>query len=317
MTSGPSARDFWDREITAQTHVSWMEDPLIREAINARIGGREEPAWPIDWLDRWLAGRKFDRALSIGCGSGALERDLVKRGLCRVVDAFDGSPASLHIAQKTSVAEGLQRRIHYYAADFNEPALPSNHYDIVFFHQSAHHVAKLEKLFRRVLLSLKPGGLLYLDEYVGPSRHEWSEELLAPQQNAYLALAESLRTTERLALPIQEDDPSEAFRSGEIMEQLRIGFDVVAERPYGGTMLSVLYPALRRDALTPELVNRLIADEQRMLDAGALSFYTVVIAKPKRGVRKIAASLRYFTEPKVKRIAREVRARLSKAPSAA
>jgi SAM-dependent methyltransferase len=211
----------------------------------------------------------------------------------------------------------LQQAIHYYAADFNEPALPRNRYDIVFFHQSAHHVAKLEKVFRRVLHALKPDGLLYLDEYVGPSRHNWSEELLAPQQAAYRALPKSLRTRKRLSVPIQVDDPSEAFRSDEIMPQLRIGFDVVAERPYGGTLLSVIYPMLRRDAVTPELVQRLIADEQRMLDAGALSFYTVVVAKPKRGARKIAASLRYFAEPKLKRIAREIRARLSKAPSAA
>lgn len=302
-----SARDFWDREITAQTHVSWMEDPQIHEAINARIGAPGEPAWPIDWFERWLGARKFERALSIGCGSGALERDLVKRNLCRTVDAFDGSPASLRIARTTADAEGLGKRIHYYAADFNEPALPRRTYDVVFFHQSAHHVAKLEKLFRRILLALKPGGLLYLDEYVGPSRHEWTEELLAPQQSAYLALPESLRTTERLALPIQEDDPSEAFRSSEIMEQLRIGFDVVAERPYGGTLLSVLYPSLRREALTPEIVNMLINSEQRLLDAGALSFYTVVVARPKRLLAKTAASWRYFAEPKVKRVIREVR----------
>jgi SAM-dependent methyltransferase len=308
--SRQSAQAFWDREIVAPSHVSWMENLWVREAINARIGGAEQPAWPIDWFERWLGGRRFRRALSIGCGGGALERDLVRRGLCARVDAFDGSPVSLLAARKAADAEGLGGRIGYYAADFNEPALPRKTYDIVFFHQSAHHVAKLEKIYRAILRALVPGGLLYLDEYVGPSRSDWTEALLAPHGEVYARFPPEARRSERLALPIQEDDPSEAIRSSEIVPQLHVGFDIAAERPYGGTLLSVLYPSLQPSALTEETVRALIAEEQRMLDAGALSYYTVLVARPKRGPRKWLASAEYWFVPKAKRVMREIKARL-------
>lgn len=285
------ARDFWDHEICEQKHVSWMEHPTIREYINASIGGGH-PMWPFDWFQGWLSGRRFARALSIGCGGGALERDLVARGLCESIDAFDGSLASLHVARTTADKAGLGSRIRYFAADFNEPALPRGKYDVVFFHQSAHHVAKLEKLFRATLLALKPDGLLYLDEYVGPSRFDWSDGLLAPHRAVYASIPQELRILDTLPYPIQADDPSEAFRSSEIQTQMLVGFDVVARRPYGGTLLSVLYPALR-SGLSNAFMSRLIAEERRLLDAGIPSYYVVIVACPKRGLRKLVATANY------------------------
>ena len=121
--------------------------PLVREYINSSLG-EGTPVWPMDWLERVLKGRRFGRALSIGCGDGALERDLILRGLCQSVDAVDASLQSLHLARTAADAAGDHGRIRYFAADFNEPCLARSTYDIVFFQQSMHHVAKLEKLLR-------------------------------------------------------------------------------------------------------------------------------------------------------------------------
>src|SRR4051812_33765513 len=188
-----TAQGFWDREGIQPTHTSWMEDPAIREYVNQSIGGTTS-SWPINWLVDWLNGRRFERALSIGCGTGALERDLIRREMCGSVDAFDGSVVSLHVAREEAQRAGMGSRIRYFAMDFNEPVLARNGYDAVFFHQSAHHVRKLEKIFRAVLHALEPGGILYLDEYIGPSRHEWTMEGIAVQQSIYQALPEELRT---------------------------------------------------------------------------------------------------------------------------
>lgn len=308
MSDVTAAGGFWDREIVAQTHASWMEDPRIHERINERIG-RTEAMWPVDWFEQWLGGRRFERALSIGCGTGPLERDLVKRGLCRTVDAFDGSVHSLHVAARAAREAGAGDRIRYFAADFNEPSLPRRTYDIVFFHQSLHHVGKLEKLYRAVLRALKPGGLLYLDEYVGPSRTDWNDALVAPQRAVFSTIAPELRTMPELPLPIQPDDPSEAIRSGEIMEQLRIGFDVAELRGYGGNLLSVLYPLIDWHRAPAELLERLMREEDEWLKTMP-SYYAIVVARPATGVRRLYASWRWFLEPKLKRIARELRARM-------
>ncbi|HUP44422.1 MAG TPA: hypothetical protein VM779_02810, partial [Thermoanaerobaculia bacterium] len=197
---------------------------------------------------------------------------------------------------------GTQHRIRYFAADFNEPVLPPDTYDLVLFHQSAHHVAKLEKLYRAILLSMKAPALLYLDEYVGPSRADWDDRTMRPHRRIYASLPAAVRQLEDLPYPIQADDPSEAIRSSEIERQLRIGFRTVARRPYGGTLLSVLFPVLRSEALSDALVQRLIDEERRLLHDGAPSYYSVIVAEPRRGAAAAWANLHYFAVPKAKRL---------------
>jgi O-antigen biosynthesis protein len=309
VSGPPDARQFWDREILDQSHVSWLEHPLIRAYVNERMGG-----WSFDWFVRWLGSRRFERALSIGCGGGALERDLIERGICRSVDAFDGSVGSLRLARQAAVESGLADRIRYFASNFNEPVLPRRTYDLVLFHQSAHHVAKLEKLYRAVLRSMKSDAILYLDEYVGPSRTEWTDEVLAEHRRVFASLPPPVRDGERLPYPIQDDDPSEAIRSSEIEPQLTIGFKTLARQPYGGTLLSVIFPRLRAD-VSDHVVHGLIEEERRMLREGAVptgsAYYSIIVARPRRGLLRAYASIHYFAVPKLKRIVREIKSSMA------
>lgn len=301
------AAAFWDREVVDPTYVSWMANPAVRRYINASISG-DPDCWPIDWLLRTFPGLHVPSALSIGCGTGALERDLLARGICDRMTAFDGSQVSIDVARAEAGKANLSNRVTYFVADFNEPRLPANAYDAVFFHQSAHHVAKLEKIFRAVLRALKPGGMLYLDEFVGPSRTDWHGERLAALRAFYARLPREARLHEELPVPIKPEDPSEAIRSSEILPQLRIGFDVEHLRGYGGNILSVIFGNLRDH--NDDLVDRLIEAERQILRAGEPPFHAVIVARPKTGARKAFASARYFAVPKLKRIVREVRARL-------
>ena len=302
MSHVTRAGEFWDRELTSPIHTTgWMEDLRVRHRINAMIGGSER-LWPIEWLEREAGHRTFERALSIGCGTGALERQLIERGIAKSVDAFDGSLASLHVARKTADASGTGDRIRYFAHDFNRPALPRDRYDLVLFHQSLHHVGKLERLFRQVLHALKRDGYLYLDEFIGPSRLEWDPRKLAPYDAMYSTIPEDLRLVETLPMPVQPDDPSEAIRSAEIFEQLTIGFRIESMRAYGGNLLSVIYPFIAWQRAPDELVERLIAEEDKLL-AKERPFYAVILARPEMlPERRLYASLRWFLEPKWKRI---------------
>ena len=308
--------NFWDHETVAQTHITWMADPDVRMHMNRLIGSEEAPRWPLEWFRDALQGRRFRRALSIGCGAGALERSLIDIDLVERIDAFDASVVALTVARRAAIESGHASRIHYYAADFNAPSLPRHHYDVVFIHQAAHHVAKLEKLYRAVMGALTPDGLLYLDEYVGPSRGDWSLARLAPHREEYARLPEELRLwpVDPMPLPIQWDDLTEAVRSREIEPQLRVGYDVVARRPYGGSLLAIVLPLLRLERTPREVIQRLIAREREWLARGEPSYYAVVVARPKRGLRALVAQLRYTLEPKLKRVAREVRGRLVRVP---
>lgn len=312
MSDVIKAGEFWDREIDAPTHVSWMDEPLILQAIHERIGGAT-PASAGDWFVERLNGRTFERGLSIGCGVGNLEREAIRRNVCATIDAFDGSVRSLRAARRLADEEGYAGRIRYFASDFNRPALPRNTYDIVFANQSLHHVGRLEKLFRALAYAMKPGAILYLDEYIGPSRTEWNDEVIAPHRAVFADLPAATRKSGFLPLPIQSDDPSEAIRSSEIMPQLSIGFDLEEARSYGGNLLAVLYPLMDWSRATDELKARLIEQDWEWAQSG--SYYAVVIMRPARGLRRLYASSRWYLEPKVKRVLFEVRKRLRR-PSA-
>lgn len=302
MDDTARARQFWENELVASVHSGWMHFPAVRQHIIEQIGVGY--GWPMDWLLDQLQGRVFERGLSIGCGTGALERDLLQRGICRRIDAFDGAIASLAVAREQ--ARGLP--IRYFAADFNRPALPRGVYDAVFFHQSLHHVAKLERLLREVLLALKPDGLVYLDEYVGPSRTWWTDARYERQRALFRQVVpEHARLSKELPLPIVYGDPSEAVQSGEIRAQLRVGFDVLAERGYGGNVLSLMCPAVWWEKADADQLQRLIDAERAELARGAEPYYMLLLARPKRGFSRAVASLRYAVEPKLKRIGRMLR----------
>lgn len=281
---------FWDHEHSAAEFRSWMEHPLIRSAINRRIGGDRE-MWPFDWLAEQAASKTFTRALSIGCGTGALERDLVRRGICQSVDALDVSIQSVADANRTAEREGFGGAIRYFVGDFNKLSLPRSRYDLILFHQSLHHVSELERLLSTVMQSLTANGLLFLDEYLGPSRTTWSPRLFSHVRFTYDRLPRSVRTHEKLPLPIHPFDPSEAIRSDEIISRVAVGFETIEERPYGGNLLAPIYPAL--ETITDDLVSGLIEEEEAWLAEHHDSHYRIVLARRRRGVRKMIAVATY------------------------
>lgn len=301
------AASFWDTEIVVRQHHEWMAHPLVRQHMNTLLGGAT-PRWPFDMFQDWLAGRKFQRGLSIGCGGGALERDIIRRNLCRHVDAFDGSMVSIALAASEARKEGFDKRISYYVADFNRPVFPRNAYDIVFFHQSAHHVSELELLYAEILRTLKPNGILYLDEFVGPSRDWWHDALLAPQRAIYSQIPPEQRLYDELPYPIQMDDPSEAVRSAEIEAYLGVGFRTVMRRDYGGSLLAVILPAVRPEAVDEAMLQWLIEEEKKLLASGEKSYYAVIIAQPKSLLRRLKAPFTY------RRLLKERQAKLAARP---
>ena len=64
----------------------------------------------------------------------------------------------------------------------------------------------------------------------------------------------------------------------------------------------MIYPALT--SLPDALRDELIAEEQRWLAAGAPAFSVVLVARPKRGLRRWLAEANYWFVPKWKRLTR-------------
>jgi len=271
---------FWNRTYAAGEYVTWPQEPVVRRRLNRRVTGSPD-VWPIDWLAREWIPRPFPRALSLGCGEGALERDLMSKGLCGAIVGLDLSEQALGLARQKAAEAGFGT-LEYRRADLDRLALAPESREAVFAHQALHHVRELEACLEQVARALAPGGLLYVDEYTGPSRHEWNRELLAGAEEVYRALPASLRRRRRLRLPVDWRDPSEAVRSSEIVPVIDATLEIRERRGYGGNLLSVIYPHLRLDGLDDaereEVLTHLLDSEDELLAAGAESFYSVVVA---------------------------------------
>jgi SAM-dependent methyltransferase len=226
---------------------------------------------------------------------GRLERAIARADISGNIDAIDGSRVSIDIARNKASDERLSK-IHYRVADLNRVRLPRGLYEAVIFHQSLHHVSSVEKLLERVLVSLKPSGLLFLDEWTGPSRFEWNEAKLARARSLFGAVPARWRKWTELRVPIEIDDPSEAVRSSAILPAVHRLFEVLIERPYGGHLVSVLLPQLERALIPPDELGEMISNWLALEDADLArdpgsSYYTAILAAPRTGARAVGARL--------------------------
>jgi len=289
------ARSFWERNHRiVEDATYWMANARCRAAINRRVSG--DPArWPLDAF-RLYVGRRFRRALSLGCGLGNVERAVRQMNLADEIEGVDASEASLEIARAAARDAGLTG-ITYRASNLNTLTLPSARYDLVLFHASLHHVRSLEKLLARVERALTPDGILFLEEWVGPSRNEWTVARLSRLRDLYAELPESWRAHSVLEAPIAGDDPSEAVRSSAIVPAVRRLFDVLEERPYGGHLVAVILYQLAHDrvpdAEREALIERLLAmEEADLADDPSCTFHTVIVARRQRGAARLMSHVR-------------------------
>lgn len=273
----------WSRRLAAGGTRTFMHEPVVRRRINARITG-DPDLWPMDYFARRCAGRVFARGLSLGCGEGALERDVRRRGLVGELEGLELAAELVELARAKAAEEGL-KGLTYRQADLGEEELPSARHDIVLVHQALHHFENLDFCLSQARRSLRPGGLFYVDEYVGPSRNHWSAARLEPLRQIYAGLPPAVRRARKLRAPIDKLDPSEAIRSAEILYFLEKHFEIVERRDYGGQILAVLYPNLERGEMSQAewetLLTRLLDAEEELARAGLPPFYTWILARPR------------------------------------
>jgi SAM-dependent methyltransferase len=262
----------------------WMSPPSVRAAINRRVTGNPNQ-WPIAWLPQ-IAGERvpFKRAISIGCGLGHFERSLAQLGIVKHVTGIDSSAPVIEQARRS--ASDLPESISYLVADARSVLRDSRDLDAVFFHASLHHFQRLPEFLEVVRGALAPKGILYLDEYVGPARDEWTWRHLLAWNRIYRRLPPAVRRTRVVRRPINRQDPTEAIESSGILPAVNEHFRIVARRDYGGNLLAPIYPSMRRPdqpggppvAVFDAAVEMLLDREETLLRREP-SFYTVAVAQ--------------------------------------
>ncbi len=172
--------EFWNEYFKRQSENSpglfwWDAGPDLYEYRNIRVSGDPQVDWTRYTLKKYFDGQlPLDRCLSLGCGTGQLERHLAKLGTFRQCDAYDITTGAIEMAKDLARKNGFEN-ITYRLADINTLTLPHNSYDAVWISMAMHHFEELEYVCRQIQKTLKPEGLLILEEYVGPNRFQFSE----------------------------------------------------------------------------------------------------------------------------------------------
>jgi SAM-dependent methyltransferase len=166
----------------------------------------------------------------------------------------------------------------------------------VYFFQSLHHIEALEHVLQQCRQALRPSGLLLVNEFVGPSRFQWTPQQI-DMANALLGLIPKelrrdlsdggLKTG--VVRPSVEhmirSDPSESVRSGEIERLVKQYFEVVGEWNWGGTLNHLVFQNIAgnfnpQNAFHQAIVELLIHHENALISAGVLpSDFKVFLAR--------------------------------------
>jgi len=275
----------------------WMNPARVRAHLNRLATGSPFCDWLTWFKTHWFPpdpGGALRRCLVLGCGDGWLERALVADRPDLRVDACDIAPGAVARARET--ARGIGREaIEYSVLDLDREELPADRYDLIVAHSVLHHVAELEHACDQIERSLRPGGLMVVNEYVGPRHLQYTQEALEVIDGLMAALPERYRvssaTSEVLDSKPRPDlgyllqvDPSEGVRADELDGFVRSRFELLYEADLGGTVLQHLLWQIAHNFRDDEpfdqiVVGLLCAIEECLVAEGALAsdyrFYVV------------------------------------------
>src|SRR5882757_3773700 len=275
--------------------TQWWAIPSVVKRWNLLMTGDAGTSFPSYVAAKHFAPRDDLRGLSLGCGTGGNELLWAKTGAFGLLEGVDVAPARIEFAGRTAVEQGLSDVLRFRVADVHRMTADGERFDVLLGLQSLHHFDELDRTLPVLAGLLEPDGMFVVDEFVGPTRFQWTDRQLEAA-NAMLALLPEERRRlpdgrikrrvvrpSRLSMVL--DDPSEAVDADALLPGLRRLFDVVEERPYGGTVLhialsGIAHNLLGQDPGTLDLLERCFAAEDEALPEVGHDFVALV-CRPK------------------------------------
>ena len=180
------AAKHWDNvsSIPQAKRIRWWQSQSILNHINQRFTGksglRSIPAGDIAALQQRFPGRTFAHGISVGCGDGSKEMTLVQSGLVNQFDCFEISSVRVKTGQAKAEKLGIADRVTFRMEDaFAWTEAHQDHqYDLVYWNNSLHHMLDVEDAVRWSQDLLVDGGVFYMNDFVGPTKMQWSETML-------------------------------------------------------------------------------------------------------------------------------------------
>lgn len=276
---------YWTAAVEQRyTHqrLGWLDHPKLPDPTVYPETAGSYGNWALDLADE-LGIERDGRWLSLGCGAGGLEAFVLEQGFAQRLDGFDVSTGSIEAARRNAADKSVTGA-HFDIADFHALDLRDNAYDVVLMSMSLHHVEQLNRLLRQIHRWLKPGGVLLVNEFIGPCQFQYDDHQLARVREVLELLPERLRI-DTLNGHVKEGygrmprahwfevDPSESICSAQIPAGLRRYFDLCIERACGGPILNLALENIignfRDDSPEDQAILRLMSlYEARLIEAG-------------------------------------------------
>jgi ubiquinone/menaquinone biosynthesis C-methylase UbiE len=250
---------------------------------------------PWEQFVKQCLGGPAEKSLDLGCGAGARSLTVFKAGASKYIEGIDVS--------KDRVAEGEKQRQklgvpgHLKVGDINTIQLSSHSYDLIFSCHSFHHFLELEHIMQQVHNALTPQGLFVLEEYVGPTQFQWTNQQIDLVKSLLSLLPAELRyyrwgtvkESEGRPTPaeVMAVSPFESIRSAEILPLFEHYFEIVIAKPLGGTIQHLLYNGIIHnfdpdDEQVRQYLKAIIDIEDSLIDAKLLpSDFMLLIGKRK------------------------------------
>jgi ubiquinone/menaquinone biosynthesis C-methylase UbiE len=302
ITYDPNQRvdDHWSEQYSeGQSIISrWWQCQQIVDHVNKKIF--DEPVSDILMgVRRWLASEyasklPFDRAVSVGCGTGKSELAVIKDGLVRHFDLYEISSYAVQSGIEMARNEGLSKAISFYRADAFKHSTKPNVYDLVFWQAALHHMHNADAALEWSYKVLKPGGVLVMHEYVGPSRMQFRQGVLEANTEFRRSLDPKYLVNPRApdqTIPAKcanSDldelifmDPSEAVDSGNILPSLIKYFPHAKVKLTGGIIYHLGLNDLLHNLVTDGRehdIKRALEIDDRFIDSGETQ-YAVALAE--------------------------------------
>jgi SAM-dependent methyltransferase len=270
----------WDKTVSGGFE-NWWSSAFLRHYVNEQIcgeGGREEGVAVA--LQNHLDGRRLTRALSIGCGNANKEMKILQAGAVENFDLFDIAPAQIASGKNAMAEANLSGQVHFLEnSPLDAPAVAI--YDLIYWDHSLHHMQDVRSVLRWCKASLASGGILCINDYVGPSRLQWRPR----EVDAVNALLGEMETKHATAIekatrgsPVKRirqilKDPSEAPESHLIENAVSDVFPGFQLRPLGGAMLNICGSmVMNLPEITPGLLKDFAEADRRCLNQGIYHF---------------------------------------------
>lgn len=214
----------------------WNDYEEVVRHLNQRAFDDPDGTW-WDFVAQYFGSPKR-MGLSFNCGTGWVERDLLDAGAVEHIVAVD----YLQDLLDAGAAVSAPYSIEYHRLDTNSAEFPVRDYDLVINHAAGHHVAHLDRVYRRLWELLGQDGHLVMYDYTGPHRNQYGDRIW----NAAMACNATLPPEFRSEMnyphfaTMMASDPTEAIHSELVLETTARYFRFDHVRRLGGPIAYLL-----------------------------------------------------------------------------